>query len=195
MLTKLEIINDMLASTGTAPVSAASTRHPAYLKALNKLEKVSRVMQGRGYWFNKSVRTLNPNTAGEIILPSTTLHADPVDTRITYTIRGGKLYDLANGTSVIGAPVKIVFIEQLDVEDMPPAAQNALQAHAVYTYFVDADGKDPKLSEYRNTAGQAAATLRGEQLRHSDVNFFNGSTWRQHVRPGSVRRLPLTDWN
>jgi hypothetical protein len=195
MLTKLEIINDMLAATGTAPVSSATTQHPSYIKARNKLDKVSRVMQGQGYWFNKSVRTLKPNTAGEVILPSTALHVDATDRTLKYAMRGNRLYDMKLGTYDIGVEAKVVFVEYVEVPDLPPTAQSYLQAQAVYAYFLDEDGKDPKLSEYRNHASLQSVMLRREELRNQDVNFFDSPSWKQHARPGSVRRLPLTDWN
>lgn len=184
MLTQLEIINDMLASTGTAPVSSASTRHPSYLKAQAKLDKANRRFQGKGYWFNRSTRTMRQSTAGEVILPGNTLSADPTDTTLNYVMRSGKLYDMTLGTYAINTDVEVDIVEDVNISDLPPTAANLLQAMAVLMYYVDEDGGEPKLSTYKQDYAQAAADFKQEDLKHLDINVFNGSSFARWRRPG-----------
>lgn len=184
MLTNLVIINDMLAATGTAPVADANTAHPAYRKAHNKLTKEDMLFQARGWWFNRAQRTLKPDITGQVILPSNTLSADPVDTSKNYVIRGGKLYDMTEGTATIGVDVEVEITERVSIGDLPPEAQLYLQAAAVYTFYLDENGGEPKLSSYARARAVAWAALMQAQLTNSDVNFFNGASFAPFRRRG-----------
>lgn len=189
MLTRLEIINDMLAATGTAALAEASTSHPLYKKADLKLEKINRLLQGPGYWFNKATRTLQPDVNGEVILPSNILSADPVDTTITVVVRGYRLYDADNATFALNKAVEVDIVENVAITDLPPTAQALLQAWAVYAFYLDEDGSGQKLTEYRGAVADARVTFRGENLKHQDVNFFRSRSFAGWARPGA-RRLP-----
>lgn len=195
MLTTLDIINTMLASTGTAPLTSNDTNHPAYKKALNKLNAVSRTVQTKGWWFNKSVITFKRNTSGEIVLPSYTLHADPYDTGTNLVIRDGKLFDLSTRSHVLDEDVKVRFVELVALEDMPSAANEYIKARAVYEYYLDAGGTNPKLTEYKDMRNDAWVAFKAEHLRNADVNFFDGASQLERRRGNWSRttRLPLRD--
>lgn len=193
MLTKLDIINDMLASTGTAPLTANDTSHPLYIKADNKLTKLNIEFQSKGWWFNRATRTLAQNVSGEVVLPSTTLHADPVDRTSRFVRRGTKLYDPENATYVLDTDVEVKFVELLDVTNLPPSAQAYLNALAVHRFYLDEDGGRLKLAEYKEARSEAWVALKAEELRNADVNFFNGHSAAQMSRGTYSSRLPLTD--
>jgi hypothetical protein len=190
MLTKLEIINDMLASVGTAALSSSNTMHPSYSKANLKLAKESRLMQGLGWWFNKFTRTARPNAKGEIVLPANALHADPLDTSTGYVVRGGKLFDPATFSFSIGTDVVLRYVENVAIEDLPPTAAAYLQARAVYAFYVDSNGGDPKLGEYRTAMVSAWGFVRQEDLRNKDLNIFDGQSMQQFRRVPGAYRLP-----
>lgn len=190
MLTEIEIINAMLASTGTAPLTSNDTSHPFYIKARNKLTYVNRQIQAKGWWFNRTHITLPPNVSGEVILPSNTLHADPVDTTLDLVVRAGKLYDLANRTHVISKDVEIVFVELVDIEDLPPTVGEYLMARAVYEFYRDEDGNQPKLGTYNQARIDAFVLFKGEHLRNADVNYFRGTSHAQISRGVRGRRFP-----
>lgn len=190
MLTRLQIINEMVVSTGTAPLTANDVRHPLYIKANNKLEVVSDAIQSTGWWFNTSVRTLTPNVSGEIILPTTALHVDPVSTASKYILRGGKLYDNGNATYVIGTAVKVKFVDRWPIEELPPHAAAYIKARAVYEFYRDEDGNEPKLSNYRAERDTAWVALKGEHLKSADINFFDGASAAQMARGYRGGRLP-----
>jgi hypothetical protein len=183
----------MVVATGTAPLTSSDVLHPLYVKANNKLEVVNEAVQGTGWWFNTSKRTLNPNVAGEIILPDTTLHCDPVDTASKIIVRGTKLYDNENATYVIGKPVKVKFVDKWAVEELPPFAAACVKARAVYEFYRDEDGNEPKLSNYRQERDTAWVVLKGEHLKNADLNFFDGASAAQMARGYRGGRLPLSD--
>lgn len=190
MLTKLEIINSMLASTGTAPLTSNDTMHPAYNKASNKLDKVDTAFQSRGWWFNKSIRTFKQNGSGEVIVPTGALHVDPTDRSLPYTVRGTKLYNLQEGSYIIGNDVEVVFVDSVDIEELPPQAQEYLAARATYEYYRDEGGSNPKLSEYRADRDTALVAVRREHMKNADTNWYDSPAARL-TRPKAARRLPL----
>lgn len=191
MLTTLDIINNMLAATGTAPVASSSTQHPSYLKADAALRIVNTDIQGRGHWFNTAKRTLRPAVNGEVVLPSNTLSVDPVDTSVEYVMRDGKLYDQANATYNIGKEVEVHHVTLVRVEDLPTTAQQLIRCTAVHDYYLDADGGEPKLSSYGRAVAIAEARFKVESLKHADVNVFDSPSFTAFRRPNRRRRLPL----
>lgn len=192
MLTRLDIINSMLASKGTAPIATGYENHPNYVEANAVLSLISNEVQGRGFWFNSGTRTLQCDVDGRVVVPDTYLHADPLDTTLGYAIRGRYLYNAKDGTDVIGTSVAVSAIEELAVEDLPSKAAAAIRAMSVYAYFLDKKGEEPKLSEYRNLALLAESRLKGEDLKNRDLNFFNGASARAMARVGYAgRRLPI----
>jgi len=193
MLTKLDIINQMLAATGTAPLTTNDTTHPFYIKAESKLNIVTRTVQAQGWWFNRAKRTLNPDIAGEVILPSTTLSVDPVDTSSTFTQRGGKLYDPEDATFIIGVAVKVILIDEVEISDLPYEAADYIRGRAVYEFFRDEDGGGTKLRDYRDERDTAWIALKGANLRFSDLNVFNGTSFMQMQRGYRGHGLPVTD--
>lgn len=191
MLTRLDIINSMLASKGTAPIATGYENHPNYVEASAVLSLVSNEVQGRGFWFNAGVRTLTCDVDGRVVVPATYMHADPVDTTLGYAIRGRYLFNVRDGTDIIGTSVEVSVIEELLIEDLPPRAAAAIRAMSVYAYFLDKKGEEPKLSEYRNLALLAESKLKGEDLKTRDINFFTGTSALALTRIGSAgRRLP-----
>ena len=193
MITRLQIINEMVVSTGTAPLTSSDVLHPLYIKANNKLEVVNETIQGKGWWFNTSQRTMNPIVDGEIILPGNTLHADPVSRASNLSMRGSKLYDMKNATYIIGKAVKVNFIEKLALEELPPLAANYLRAQSVYEFYSDEDGNEPKMSRYDKARMEAWVAFKGEHLKNADVNFFAGTSAAQMSRGAARRGLPLYD--
>jgi hypothetical protein len=190
MLTELEIINAMLASTGTAPLTTNDTQHPFYVKANNKLQAVNRKVQSKGWWFNRGVRTLNPDVNGRVVLPSNTLHADPVDAEDGLTIRGTTLYDINKATDVLDRSVEIVFVELVPLTQLPPAAGEYIDARAVYEFYRDEDGVMPKLGEYKQERDAAWVRMKSEHLKNADVNYFRGAAFAQMQRGYRGNRLP-----
>jgi hypothetical protein len=193
MLTELKIINAMLASKGIAPLTSNDTRHPSYTTAAGALETTNSSIQSLGWWYNKTILTLAPNTAGEIVLPSNTLHADPTDRSHKLSIRGGRLYDRAGRTYAIGQAVKVAYVELIPVSDLPPTAWEYLRARAVYEFYLDGDGSNPKLGEYLRKRNEAYVAVRGEDLRNKDINYFDGGSFEQLHRGYRGNRLPLSD--
>lgn len=181
MLTELDIINDMLRSVSTEPLTAEDHQHPSYIKALPTLARVSMNVQSLGYWFNTTFPQLVPNEDGELIVPSGTLHADPVDTCKNYSLRDRRIYDMTNRTFVFTEPAYFKIVSTLDLPDMPYAAKEYIRAKCKYEYFLDEDGSEPKLSSYNTERGIAWTELHREHLKMRDENWYNSSAAQRVV--------------
>lgn len=189
MLDELSIINSMLASTGVGSLTSTDSQHPDYQRARIKLDEVLVSVLKIGHWYNTSYPTLSVNTIGEIVLPSGTLHCDPLDTSLNYVKRGARMFDLGNRTFKFpsGTRVRIKHITSLKIEELPATAQDYLKARARYEYYLDEDGDENKLRRYDDLKSQAWAELYREHLRCLDVNATHSPSATQ-MRKGTRPR-------
>ncbi|WFG40885.1 tail protein [Paracoccus phage ParMal1] len=188
MYSRLDIINEMIVSTGARPLTAEQSRHPLYMKAEQLLDRVQASVQAVGLWFNTEVRDIEPQSNGEVVVPQGCIKADPVDRHCNLTLRGSKMYNLDTGNFEIGETVRLKMIFEIALEDMPLAAQEYIRAKAVYTFYLNEDGADPKLGNYRNERDLGWQTLYREHLRNRQVNIFdNASNAVTALRRGTGR--------
>jgi len=173
MYSRLDIINEMIVSTGARPLTAEKNRHPLYMKAEQLLSRVQASVQSVGLWFNTECREITPQSNGEIIVPQGCIKADPTDRHFNLTLRGSRMYDLTTGTFEIGEKVRLRMIFEVSLEEMPLAAQEYIRAKAVYEFYLNEDGADPKLSNYRNERDIGWQSLYREHLRNRQANIFD----------------------
>lgn len=179
MLKRLDIINDMLRATGTSRLTAEDTQHPAYITANDTLQRVSMSVQAMGLWFNTTYPELRPNLEGEIIVPADSLHCDPTDVNKRYAVRKRRVFDLTNRTFVFTASETFKVVTGLDIEDMPYQARDYVRAKAKYDYYLDEDGGNPKLDQYKGERDQAWAMLYREHLKSRDNNWYESTASRR----------------
>ena len=175
MYSRLDIINEMIVSTGARPLTAEQNRHPLYMKAKQLLSRVQASVQSVGLWFNTECREITPQSNGEIVVPQGCIKADPADRHYNLTLRGSRMYDLTSGTYEIGETVRLRMIFEIPLEDMPLAAQEYIRAKAVYEFYLNEDGADPKLSNYRNERDIGWQSLYREHLRNRQANIFDNT--------------------
>ena len=182
MLTTLDLINEMVASTGTAPLTVNDTAHPEYKKGLNKLHRVLQAVLGRGWWFNTTYRTFTPNVSDEIVVPTGALSVDPTDVSKPYVVRAGKLFNTDTASHTFTEAVEVKMVDEVTLEDCPPPMQDYIMSRCVYEYYRDADGVGPKLSEYKEQMKLAFFDVRREHLKNLDLNFFSGTSYLAQTR-------------
>lgn len=173
MYTRLDIINEMIVSTGARPLTAEQNRHPLYMKAEQLLDRVQASVQSVGLWFNTECRDIEPQSNGEVIVPQGCIKADPTDRHYNLTLRGSRMYDLTKGTYEIGTALSLKMIFELKLEEMPLAAQEYIRSKAVYSFYLNEDGADPKLGNYRNERDVGWQTLYREHLRNRQTNIYD----------------------
>jgi hypothetical protein len=177
MTTRIRLINSMLATTGTAPLSASDTMHPSYKAANAILEDVLEEFSSQELWFNTSIRVLTKDNDGRVLVPANTMTCDPTDGNKNYSIRGQFLFDNNNSTDVINQDVECIIISKLDIEELPPAAYQYLRAQARYEYYVDQDGSGTKLQTYREMVAKKYSDLITMNMKMQDTNFFNSPAY------------------
>lgn len=176
MYSRLDIINAMVVSTGARPLTAEQSSHPLYTKAENRLETVTTSTLSRGLWFNTECRVIAQQSDGTIVVPQDCIKADPTDRNFDLTLRGSRMYNLTTGTFEIGCDVELKMFFDLPLEYIPVEAKSYIQAKSVYEFYLDEDGADPKLSNYRNERDIAWTALYKEHLRNRQVNVFDNPT-------------------
>ncbi len=79
-MSKLEAVNEMLYDMGERPVSSISGNSRLDVtRAEATLDRVTRDVCTRGFWFNTEERTITPNGAGEYIVPSNVVRLDEIE--------------------------------------------------------------------------------------------------------------------
>tara|TARA_R110002012_G_scaffold96493_1_gene232523 strand:+ start:4970 stop:5566 length:597 start_codon:yes stop_codon:yes gene_type:complete len=173
MTAKIDIINSMLATTGTLKLSSADSAHPAYIEADLILTNELETFNSMELWFNTSKRELQPDVDGRIVVPSDALWVNPTNQE-NISIRGQYLWDHDENTDIINKTIYCTIAIAVPIEHMPPAASQYIRALARYTYFLDQDGDARKAQHYMTAMQRAEYNLYNMNTKLSGLNFFKG---------------------
>lgn len=194
MTTQLEVLNHVLSVVGEDPVSSANSTHPTAQTITNTINRVNKQFQLRGWWFNKEYAlTINPDTQGQIILPSNTMKVDPTDTASALIKRGGKLYDPINHTYEINASVIVNLTLLLPIEELPESAGTYIMHKAAYDFYFNDDGDEEKSNRLLGEVNLAWAAVQSEQLQVKNINAKNrpaAAQLRAGIRQGGPSYNP-----
>ncbi len=190
MSSRLDLINSMLATTGTAKLTANDEAHPDYVTADDVLSRVLEEFHARELWFNTAIRTLNPDSTGRVVVPSNALSCDPTDASKDYAIRGQHLFDSGNFTFTINEPVECRIVTEVSLQDMPPIALQFVRAQARFDYFADQDGASTKLQVYAGVMQKKEQELITINMKHTDANFFSGKAFASFSTRRGATRTP-----
>lgn len=132
--TKLEAVNVALTNLGEAPIDSLEGDLPLdAFKALGVLTEVSRVVQARGWTWNKEIVTLSPNETGKIPVPANALEVQPYE-RLSYkiTVRDGLLYRIkrSDNGNVFTGPIEVEITYFLPYEDLSETAKRYISMRA-----------------------------------------------------------------
>ena len=176
VLTELEATNVILSAIGESPVSTLDSQHPDVLSSRLLLKMARYEILEAGKWFNsESAVVLTPNTAGEIVLPSSTLLVDPIDPVYDYVQRGSRLYNKTAHTFVFASSVSVDLVFDLPFNDLPFVAQNLCTynaAHAMQNNFV---GDQNKLANLSARLKAAQTAFNRAEINAGDYNIKNSS--------------------
>ena len=172
MLTRLDIINDMISSTGSRPLLAGQTRHPMYLKADTLLTRVVSTVLSLGLWFNTEYRVLKAQADGTITIPTNCLKVESL-TGPNVSVRNNVLWDLNTGSPWSGGDMSARLIFDLDLEDIDIVAKEYIRARSTYEFYLGDNGGDPKLSNYRAERDNAWVLLWRDNIRNRKVNMLD----------------------
>lgn len=189
-LTKLDVVNDILAQMGEASLNAIDDDHPFVAVALRAINTASRKELGRGWWFNTELVTLVPDPGtGFVYAPGDVLSIDPIDTQSGYVYRDRRLYDAQNETYVIAKSVPCKLVRDIPFEHLPSNAQLLVSYSAQKSFEVSIDADQLKAQMLEKDYKLAYTQLRTEDIRNTNANLlYRPSTVGKFARIGNYRR-------
>lgn len=173
-MTRLEVINAMLATMGELPLNELDSRHPAVASGLRILEQKNKSIQlnaGAGFWFNRlDSYSLKPDVDGKVAVPADLIQFTAVDYPDRYGVVGGYLWDNITDTNILGAAVVVSAIRCLDFDDTPVACNDCVVYEAILAYTRDYDGDMNKVAELKSDAQKSWILLRAQNIREQRAN-------------------------
>lgn len=148
--TALEAVNLMLSSIGERPVNqlGSSTRADV-VRAENALLETLRMVQSRGWWFNRVEELLLTPSGNQVVLPESTLKVKKVRNRFgtpfnkkrlvfRQDVNDGnkkKLYNITDRSFNVGSEqIMVELVEGLGFEELPETARRYIATRAGVTY-------------------------------------------------------------
>lgn len=170
-MTELDAINEVLRALGNVPASVVDDADEDTILARDGLKTAKRTVLANGWYFNQfDAYELKADISGFVHVPNGTLMVDAEG----YVMRGNRLWDTAEQSYVIGAAVTAdTIILDVDWNELPATAYQAVVAFARYQSVADLDADKDKVSRLWNEYNLAIAALRNEDLRVRDINVFN----------------------
>jgi hypothetical protein len=188
-VSKLSAVNSILASASEAPVSSlAGNAGLQVTNAILMLDEASRDVQSMGWYFNRRTITYSLDTSGNIPLPTNVVSIDASVTNSNYSIRGNKLYDLANNTDIFTGSVELCIVELLEWEDLPQAARQYIGVKAARRYVEKTIGNADLSRFTRQDEAEALYNLKRSDMRQQDYSVFHPSD-RLRYRRSAIDRI------
>lgn len=176
-LTKLDVVNDMLACLGELPVNSLDEGHPMVPTAQRLLAIASSREQGKGWWFNKELTDLTPDTEGFIYLPNDTLRVDPQARNLKYVQRGRRLYKPFEPNVAtkykFDKTVRCWLIREVPFDDCPVSAQMYISYSAQLDFMKSYEADSDKFRQVQLLYVDALRTLNSEHTKAVDVNMLS----------------------
>jgi hypothetical protein len=187
---RISLINSMLRTIGTSPLSGEDTEHPDYITANDVLAEVIEDVSSMPLWFNNSMAVLLQDNDGRLVVPNNAISCDPVD-GANLVVRDRYLFDVDKRTNVISRDVQCYIHYEVDLADMPREAIKFIRAAARYKFYLDEDGGAQKLRTYAANAYEAQVKLDAVNIARMDINFFHSRAAQTFFtrRPSSYQHI------
>lgn len=193
----LDAVNGCLSGIGEFPVDNLYVSHSDAALALNVIHRTRRQILSRGWWFNKEDNWRIPvdQFTGNVFAPDRALSVLSMPDRRYHqlTLRSGSVYDVDNHTFDLrqlqdeSGYVKLGFIVDVDFEDLPPTAQNAIAMVAKRVYAQDMEVVQARWNFQMRDEEQAMASLFREDGRNAKKNQYKDNQLLRHFRSNVMR--------
>ena len=187
---KLTVVNRMLATLGQAPLNSLSSNSRWLGACLSALDQADAEAQSRGWWFNEETVTLQPSAIdSRIYLPGDTSSVTPqsvVDNGVVQ--RGGRLYDLVNGTDIFTKEIKVTLRRRIPFEELPEQAADWIAAEAIYWFQSTYDGDEGKTRRLDAARQSARMMFKAEDTNQRKANIVDSNHQVQLIRSFSRRQ-------
>lgn len=181
----LDAVNACLAGIGQSPVSSVDEPSLDSAMAVQVIEKTSRDIQSRGWWFNKEANwKLRPDPHTGFLSPPlnaiSVVNADRQRYR-QLTIRGSRIYNVDNHTYDIrdaadaNGDILFTFVIHLEFNDLPPVAQYAIGETAKRIFAQNLEVDPNRWNFQRQDEDKAIAALYREDGRNNRRNYIRDS--------------------
>jgi hypothetical protein len=179
----LDAVNRCLRSTGESKVTAINSAHPRVAEILDFITDASKLLQRRGWWFNKFPDvTLVPEPtgpdAGKIVIPTATKEVRPWTSYPLYFPLNGYMWDAASNAALLNTSVRAnVRIEVIDFEDLPDSFADYVASVAALDFASAYDADPLQLQKLQARVVATRTEANREHVNTSRLNLFNsGST-------------------
>lgn len=187
--TKLQAVNTMLSTIGSAPVNSITGTNSADIAlAVQILDETSLAVQSEGWHWNTEYEvsyTPSPTT-GEIAVPGNALMVDvdfPNNLKTDVILRGQKLYDLKTKSHVFTEAVKATVVYGLEWEELPQAARYYINIKAARIFLDRMVGSEKHHTFTLRDEVMALSKLRENEGETADRTIFdNYDTFRVIAR-------------
>jgi hypothetical protein len=193
MTARLDAINLCLSGIGLAPFSDEDNLDLDGALAKSTVERISREIQQRGWYFNKEFdwNLVPDSNTGQVIAPANALSIVTTGasrgTRLA--LREGKLYDMVKhtydiselATYIVGGvgTIQVSFIVSLGFNDLPPIAQTAISYTARRQFAQDLEVDERRWKFQKEDETEALSLLQREDMRNRKHNYLNDNPGMQ----------------
>lgn len=196
LTTELSAVNVLLAVIGEQPVQGLDAVESADAEAArNTLQEKSRMVQARGWHWNREYTyPLSPNQDKEVLLPANCgrvvrAYWDAYgDTPCRVSERGRKLYNSEKRTYEWESDVYVDMILQLEWEEMPEYARQAILYHAAKQFQVRELTSSTVGRATDEDLAIAMATLEQAEDEAEPANAITGNKYIQSALSRNLRR-------
>lgn len=181
--TRLQAVNIMLATIGSAPVNQLTGPNAPnsadVAMAMNVLDEVSLNVQARGWHFNTELdTTLTPDPiTSEIVVASNVLLADIEDNYsagLDIALRGSKLFNRTDNTTQFSAPInKVKLVRALEWDDLPQAARHYITIRAARIFQDRTVGSEKHHGYTQQDEYAALSNLKKYEAETADHSIFD----------------------
>jgi hypothetical protein len=178
---------------GEVPLNSITDPHAMRGAALSTLDRWSRKIQAKGWWFNREPRTLSPSPADSNIY----LSNDIIEVRVypnrqtglktrNVVMRTNRLYDLDEGVYTFDDDVEVELIRLIPFENLPDSASSHIAAMAVHAFQTQYDGDSTKTRELKdrieNPKTGTLVTINSVETRQRQVNMIDSNSKLQRIK-------------
>lgn len=173
-VTRLDVVNDMLACLGELPVNSLEEGHPLVPTAIRVLAAANTREQAKSWWFNKELVDLLPDTDGFVFVPNDTLKVDAQQGNLHYVQRGRRLYKPYEPNAatkyVFSEKVRVWLVREVPFEDAPVNAQMFISYSAQLDFMKSYEADPQKFQQVRDLYRDTLITLNSEHTRAMNAN-------------------------
>jgi hypothetical protein len=140
----------------------------------NIVDEARKSVLAEGWFFNRSVRTLYPDSLGYIIIPENFISVIGGDDYPNVIVRDHKLFDKETSLYKFDGSVECTVIEDVTLDDIQEVIKKYILAVADMKAYIALVGVDNDLSAKRENVAIAKAEALREESRVIDNNVFSG---------------------